>query len=254
MPRATGQKARASHDSTLAVNPNSHVPKHEQLRNILLHLAKEQLEPGDLMPSERKLMDEYGVSRITVREAIGQLVNDGHLVRVQGKGTFVSGQPMQSILHLASFTEEMQAQGHQPTTLVLVAERAVPPPATVRALRLEEGTEALHIKRLRMADGRPVSVDDAWYDPARADGLLEIDLTGSIYRALADRFGHPIDRAEQTLGAVGAADDIAVLLGTPPGAPVLHFDRTSYSGEFPVEHAHSWYRSDRYTLAMEVRA
>ena len=101
---------------------DSVIPKHEQLRAILLHKCTKELQPGDLMTSERKLMQDYGVSRITVREAIGQLVNEGHLVRVRGKGTFVAHRPVQSKLHLASFTEEMRAKGHNPTTVLLKIE------------------------------------------------------------------------------------------------------------------------------------
>lgn len=230
------------------------VPKHEQLRTILRRVATEELAPGAAVPSERVLMEEYGVSRITVREAIGQLVNDGVLIRVRGKGTFVANRTVRSRLHLASFTEEMRAQGYQPTTVVLAAALENPPPAAVQALRLADAVPAVHVKRLRLADGRPVSVDDAWYDATLLAGLLQIDLTGSIYRALADRFGHPIDRAEQTVGADPAGAEVGTLLGVGAGAPVLHFERVSFSGSVPVEHAQSWYRSDRYRLQMEVRS
>ncbi|NQX27508.1 GntR family transcriptional regulator [Microbacteriaceae bacterium VKM Ac-2854] len=230
------------------------VPKHEQLRGILRIVATEQLQAGDPVPSERALMAAYGVSRVTVREAIGQLVNDGVLVRVHGKGTFVANRTVRSRLHLASFTEEMRAQGYVPSTVVLQAGRAVAPSATARALGIAEGASAIHLKRLRLADGRPVSVDDAWYDGETLAGLLEIDLSGSVYRALADRFGRPIDRAEQTVGADPAPGDIATLLGIDAGAPVLHFDRVSFSATAAIEHAQSWYRSDRYRLQMEVRA
>lgn len=231
---------------------NSQVPKHEQLHGILLRMAKNELDPGARVPSERTLMDQFGVSRITVRAAIGRLVNEGHLVRVPGKGTFVSEGAVQSTLHLASFTQEMEAQGHKPSTIVLEAVRTLPPDATARALSLPRGEEALHIRRLRLADGRPVSVDDAWYSASLAAGLLDIDLTGSIYRALAADFGHQIDRARQTVRAEGAPQDVAVLLGAEAGAPVLFFDRVSFSGDHAIEHARSWYRSDRYALTMEV--
>jgi GntR family transcriptional regulator len=118
---------------------NSQVPKHEQLRLIILKLAKEELEPGARLPSERTLMDSYGVSRITVRAAIGRLVNEGHLVRVPAKGTFVADSPVQSTLHLASFTQEMEAMGHVPSTVVLVAERLEAPDDTAEALGLAPG-------------------------------------------------------------------------------------------------------------------
>ncbi|WP_336853436.1 GntR family transcriptional regulator [Sinomonas albida] len=232
---------------------NSQVPKHEQLHGILLRMAKNELDPGERVPSERTLMDQFGVSRITVRAAIGRLVNEGHLVRVPGKGTFVSEGAVQSTLHLASFTQEMEAQGHKPSTIVLEAVQSTPPPATAKALGLGSAAEAYHIRRLRLADGRPVSVDDAWYNASLAAGLLDIDLTGSIYRALASDFGHQIDRARQTVRAEGAPPDVAVLLGAEAGSPVLAFDRVSFSGDHAIEHARSWYRSDRYALTMEVR-
>ncbi|MBA8964823.1 GntR family transcriptional regulator [Rhodococcus percolatus] len=232
---------------------DSVIPKHEQLRAILLHKCTKELQPGDLMTSERKLMQDYGVSRITVREAIGQLVNEGHLVRVRGKGTFVAHRPVQSKLHLASFTEEMRAQGHKPTTVVLRSEEDAAPEATAKALRIAPDTSAYHVKRLRLADGEPVSVDDGWFNAALLPGLLDLDLTGSIYRATADKYGMPIDRAEQTVSADGASQEIATLLGIKKGAPVMYFDRVSFSGPTPVEHTRSWYRSDRYQLQMEVQ-
>ncbi|MFC4125678.1 GntR family transcriptional regulator [Nocardia rhizosphaerae] len=231
---------------------DSAVPKHEQLRAILLQKCTRELQPGDLMTSERNLMQDYGVSRITVREAIGQLVNEGYLVRVRGKGTFVAHRPVQSRLHLASFTEEMHNLGHQPATLVLVAEEAVPPEGTARALNLAAGTAAYHVRRLRLADEEPVSVDDAWFNPELLPGLISHDLTGSIYRTTAERYQRPIERAVQIVDAQAAEAGIAALLGVRKGAPVLHFDRVSFSAELPIEHTHSWYRADRYRVQMEV--
>jgi len=249
MSATPGNTAQAA---TAPIN-NTQVPKHEQLRLIILKLAKEELEPGARLPSERTLMDSYGVSRITVRAAIGRLVNEGHLVRVPAKGTFVADSPVQSTLHLASFTQEMEAMGHVPSTVVLVAEQVPAPDDTAAALSLTPGAEAFHLKRLRLADGRPVSVDDAWYNPQHAPGLLGIDLTGSVYKALAAQFGHQIDRARQSVRSEGAPADVGALLGTGTGAPVLAFDRVSYSGTLAIEHSRSWYRSDRYSLTMEVR-
>uniref|UniRef100_A0A942Y8B0 GntR family transcriptional regulator n=1 Tax=Neobacillus citreus TaxID=2833578 RepID=A0A942Y8B0_9BACI len=229
-------------------------PKHQQLRRILLELATERLAPGSAIPSERQLIAEYGVSRITVREALGQLVNEGYLERVRGKGTFVAHRPVQSTLHLASFTEEMRAMGHVPTTVVLVREQRTAPSDTAAALRLGDSEPAYHVKRLRMADGAPVSIDDAWLVADAFPGLIEHDLSGSMYSIIANEYRLPIDRAQQTVAANPAADDVATLLGTKTGAPVLEFDRVSFAGDRPVEHTRSWYRSDRYRVQMEVTA
>lgn len=227
------------------------VPKHEQLRAIVQRLAAEA-QPGTAIASERQLMHEHGVSRITVREAVGQLVNEGWLTRVRGKGTFVARRVVQSTLHLASFTDEMTKLGHVPSTVVLVKAEAVPPDETSTALGLETGDTAFHVKRLRLADGSPVSIDDAWFPTAPLTGLLDRDLSHSLYRTFATEYGAPVTRATQTVSAEEADHETATLLGTRDGAPVLYFDRVSYSGDLPIEHAKSWYRSDRYRVQMQV--
>ena len=147
------------------------VPKHEQLRGRLTELAA-RLPAGSPLPGERQLCVEHGVSRITVREAIGQLVSEGVLVRVRGKGTFVAERAARSRLHLASFHEDMRRMGLRPGTVVLSVGCAVPPPATARALELDPGGQAWRVRRLRLdgvraelirADPWQVSVSEVAY-------------------------------------------------------------------------------------------
>ncbi len=228
------------------------VPKHEQLRQILVRVITEELGPGDMLPGERQLCADHGVSRITVRAAIGQLVNEGLLVRIHGKGTFVAARTARSRLHLASFNEDMRRLGLTPSTVVLDVQRGVPPAATVDALALRPGEEAVRVRRLRLADGRPMSVDDAWYSAALAPDLDTCPLTGSIYELLRERYGVTIDRAEQTVAATEAGEEYAALLGTSPAKPVLVFDRVSFAGDRRVEHCCSRYRGDRYEIVMSV--
>ena len=227
------------------------VPKHEQLRGRLTELAA-RLPAGSPLPGERQLCIEHGVSRITVREAIGQLVSEGVLVRVRGKGTFVAERAARSRLHLASFSEDMRRLGLRPGTAVLDVDRLVPPPATRRALELPAGAQAWHVRRLRLADDQPMSIDDAWYTADVLPDLDRQDLTGSLYTLLAEHYGCTIDRAEQTVRAAEADRSTGALLGLPAGRPVLVFDRVSYSAGRPVEHAESTYRGDRYEVAMTV--
>ncbi|MGI5404436.1 GntR family transcriptional regulator [Streptomyces sp. CA-135486] len=228
------------------------VPKHAQLRAILVDMCTNQLSPGDALPSERQLCLDHGVSRVTVREALGQLVADGLAVRVHGRGTFVAERAHRSELRLASFHEDMRRLGLEPGTVVLSIDQDGPSPATATALQLNEKQQAWHVRRLRLADGTPISVEDAWYNADLLPELDSVDFTVSIYDTLATRFGYPISRAEQTVGAGPASSETAALLGIHAGTSVMTFDRIAYSDDQPIEHAYSWFRADRYRLHMTL--
>lgn len=229
------------------------VTKQAQLRSALTTLCA-TLRPGEMLPSERQLCDDYQVSRMTVREVLGQLEADGVITRVPGKGTFVAERVARSRLHMASFSDDMRRLGRTPSTVVLHSDHAVPPQATVSALGLASNEMAFHLVRLRLADGLPMSIDDGWYRAELVPGLLERDLTQSLYALFAKEYDCPIDRAEQSVRAVAADERNAGWLGTETGSPLLAFDRISYSRDRPVEHAQSWYRSDRYQVYMTVSA
>jgi GntR family transcriptional regulator len=228
------------------------VPKHVQLRDILVRLAEECLAPDSPVPSERDLVTTYGVSRATVREAIGQLVQEGRLYRVRGKGTFVAGPRVESTLHLASFTEDMRRRGHEPTTVVLTAELELEPPAPVVAALQLAGEGAYRLERLRLADGVPMAHELGWYTAGPLPDLLAQDLSGSLYELLGQRYGLRIDAATQSVWAETADARLARQLGVTPGAPLLTFRRSSSAGHVPVEHVTSRYRGDRYQVHMSL--
>lgn len=228
--------------------------KHEHVRRLLRELAQQQVGPGNALPGERVLETQYGVSRITIRRAISDLVGEGVLVRVKGKGTFVSHGRVSSDLHLASFHEDMQAAGLSPSTRVATARREVPPPEAAEHLGLGPREPAILVRRLRLADRAPVSVDESWMPPSLVPGLLGRDLEQSLYGHLSAS-GHPVLRVEQTVGAEAAPEPIATLLDISPGSPVLVFHRRSFTGEdhaVPIEYSISTYRSDRYQLSMKL--
>lgn len=231
--------------------------KHAQLRDALAQKIRQELAVGDQLPGERRLVEEFGVSRITVRHAIAQLVADGLLVREHGRGTFVTHGMAISRLHLASFHEDMRGAGLKPTTSV---DRVGQDTATDEAALHLGRDRAWRIRRLRLGDGVPVSVDDSWVPL----GLLpeEADWESSLYGMLS-RAGAPVTRAEQTVQAQAATPEDAALLGIKPGSPVLVFHRRSFTTgtvpgadadlpERPVEYSISVYRADRYQLHMEV--
>jgi GntR family transcriptional regulator len=228
------------------------VPKHLQLRQILESLIAEKLGSDAPIPSERELMACYHVSRLTVREAIGQLVTEGRLYRVRGKGTFVAAPKVDSMLELTSFTEDMRRRGHEPSTVVLRSVELVPPAAIRQALGLSASQQAYRIERLRIADGIPMALENGWYTAEPAPGLLDRDLSESLYAILARSYGVVIDAAKQTLRSEIADAQTARILGVAAGSPLLVLERTSTAGGRPVERITSWYRGDRYQVHIDL--
>ncbi len=228
------------------------VPKHVQLRSILLEQLADGFAPDRPIPSERELMARYGVSRATVREALGQLVSEGRLYRVRGKGTFVAAPRIESQLHLASFTDEMRARGLTPTTVVLAAIVEAPPTLAAASLGIRPGDRTYRLERLRIADGVPMALEIGWYPIEPLPDLLDQDLSSSLYSMFAKRYGLSVDTGDQTLWAEPAGPRRARLLQVDNNAPLLVFRRTSYAGNLAIEHMSSYYRADRYQVHMQL--
>ncbi|TNC27025.1 GntR family transcriptional regulator [Amycolatopsis alkalitolerans] len=227
-------------------------PKHAQLREILRRSIERELSPGSAIPSERELAQRYAVSRLTVRSAIGKLVEEGLLTRARGKGTFTATRRMELRPYLMSFTGDMRRRGLVPTTEVLARLLEIPPRTNANALGLAAGAQAYRLSRLRRADGVPLALERGWYHPGPLPGLLELDLSRSLYEQIALKYDLRFDRARQTVWAEAADRETARLLGIRTGAPLLVFRRISTARGEPAEDMTSWYRADRYQVSMQL--
>jgi GntR family transcriptional regulator len=235
---------------TMAPLDDGAVAKHRQLRDRLVELA-DSLPDNAPVPSERELMEHFGISRGTVRTAINALISEGVLSRSQGKGTYVARRRLLTPVYLASFTKDMTARGLQPATTVLGLER-VESPVGVRAFL--GSAMAWRVERLRSADGAPIAHEVAYLSAALVPSLHPDDLQGSVYELLSERFDVPIDAAEQTVWARSADEQLAQLLGIEIGEAVMVFDRQSTSRGRPIEAVTSHYRADRYSIRMSLAA
>jgi GntR family transcriptional regulator len=232
-----------------SINPRSPVPKYTQLHDILGSLIDSDLAPDEPIPSERELGERFAVSRMTVRQAIDQLVSEGRLYRVPARGTFVARQKLEVPMRLTSFSEDMRSRGMEPGARVLAVRTERPSAEVAEALKLEPGGEVHVVERLRTADGSPMAIERAQIDARRAPGLPAHELgTGSLYAILEREYGLVVDGAEQEVEAVSAATDDAKLLDVAPGAAVLRLTRRSFSRGAPIEHVRSTYRGDRFRL------
>src|SRR5215472_9864244 len=161
-----------------AIYRNSPVPRYHQLKEILREKIRSgEWKPGDIIPSERELSETYGISRMTARQAITDLVNEGLFYREQGKGTFVSQRKItQQLLHLTGFTEDIKARGQRPGTKVLSAETIPADEGTAEKLRIDPGTSVFRLRRLRIADGSPLAIELSQLHFKGCERLLEEDL------------------------------------------------------------------------------
>ena len=227
--------------------------KYVRVRDYLRSLVTHELAVGDAIPSERLLCERFGVSRMTVRQAVDTLVVDGLLEREQGRGTFVAPTKMDLEVRLASFGEDMRRRGMEPSSKVLVAEEMAASPDIADVLELLPGELVFYLHRVRYADGVPMAIEQTWLPSRLSPGLFDAGVPDSIYGELRRRGLDP-DWGEDTVAAGEIDVKDAALLGLQAGKAVLRLARRTFAGEIACAYSRSSYRADRYVLWVPLRA
>ncbi|HWG61557.1 MAG TPA: GntR family transcriptional regulator [Streptosporangiaceae bacterium] len=243
-----------SADSNPAGEPAGRVPKYYAIKNQLLDLTV-TMPAGSPVPPERELAQRYGTSRTTIRQALAELVMEGRLLRMQGKGTFVAKPKVAQLLELASYTQGMRAHGLNPQTQILDTTYVPADDHLAALLAIQPGSRVLRVHRLRLADGEPMSTDTSHLAAGRFPGLRKnLDRYASLYEALAAAYDIQLAEAEETIETVLADPQDARLLGVDVGMPLLLLSRQAFDVTgTPVEWAQSRYRGDRYKLVTRLR-
>jgi GntR family transcriptional regulator len=223
------------------------IPKHYRIKQRLLQMIGGRT-PGSPMPAERLLAVEFRTSRTTLRKALQELVSEGRLDRVQGKGTFVARPKVYRTLHLTSYTEDMAAQGLEPASRILDIGYIPADEKLAGLLGLRTGDRVLRVERLRLASGEPMAIESTHLSAQRFPGLrLDLGRHTSLYTALAEQYGVRLAEAEETIETSLATPREAELLGADVGLPMLLLSRHSWdTGGRPVEWVRSVYRGSRY--------
>lgn len=240
----------------LPLDARSPIPLYHQLKSELAaRIAGGEWRADEPIPSERELIERYGVSRTTVRQALSDLVAAGLLYRVQGRGTYVAPpQIVQTLSDLTGFAEELQRRGMNPEVRVLAAREQLLPPEPARALGLEPGGPAWAVERVVSVDGSPLFTDQAFFVPELRD-ILRGGQPGSVsFYALLEARGWRITRGEQRIAATVLDGAASRLLRVPEGSPALQITRVTFAeDDRPVEWARALYRADRYQYVVELR-
>jgi GntR family transcriptional regulator len=243
----------------VAIDRRTSTPLYLQLKDVVVReICDGALKPGDRVGSEAELERAHGVSRITVRQAINALVQEGALYRVPGKGTYVASRKVAPLAAFTSFSENMTAQGLRPSYRLLELELLEPPAEIRQELRLGERDRAWRIERLLLADGVPMGLQYGFYPerflgngpPAIAPESLA---TASLYASLEQTLDEPLWKAEETVEPAIANRKEVKLLEIPAGAPVLVVRRLAYlaSGD-PVESVKLVFRGDTYRYRVNL--
>lgn len=240
----------------MSVMSKSLPPRYYQIMTALREqMTAGSLHPGDLLPSERELCAYFGVSRLTVRQALSELAREGWLVRMQGRGTFVTRpKVVQALVKLTSFTEDMTLRGMKASGRLIEGGIRRADPGIVEVLHLPLGAHVIWLRRQRFADQEPIAMEESFLPHARFTDLLEhFDGTRSLYEVLRQRYAVQLGRAYQSLEATVATSEVAPLLNVKPGAPLLLLERHTLDvAGTDVEFVRSLYRGDRYRFYADL--
>lgn len=214
----------------------------------------EDLEPGDALPSERRLVDELGVSRPTLRQAVDGLVAEGLLERRHGSGTYVAEPRIAVPLTMTSFTEDMIRRGMKPGGRVLSFRTETAGARIGRRLALPPTEEVFTIRRLRLADGAAMAIETLYLPRALMPGLRRDVLEGRSFYDLLRGAGIVIASGTETIEPTVTTPEEAAELDVPVHTPAFLFERVTRDEDGrPLEYVRSLYRGDRYRLELDLR-
>jgi len=222
---------------------------------IAAEIARGEYRPGDQLPTEDTLLERFQVSRITVRRAIQNLVHRGLLEIRRGLGTFVLSPRIEAELtKLTGFVEDMNVAGRKATARVLGQGIVAASARVAERLQVAKGTKVMRIKRVRLADNMPVSLDETYLPLALGRQIVQNDLRlHPIFTLLEERYGVPLIEADYELEAVIASKAVADALQVKAGSPIFQIERISMTtGNQPVDYEVLSYRGDLVRFATKL--
>lgn len=252
------------HDEPLSVeslpnplNPihrDSPLPLHHQVRAYFLGcIERGELQPGQQLLQEREYAARFGISLAPVRQAILDLVKEGYLYRVRGRGTFVREAKVEEKINiLSSFTESLRAKGLN-AEMRMIGGGIVSAPEGMRKFLAQPDERVLSIRRVALVEGEGIALLSAYLPAALVPGLETVNLEGrSLYQTLEERYGIVLARAETAIEVVRCRAEEAALLGIPQGTPLMLAEGATYdvSDRF-IEFSRVLYRADRFRFTLE---
>jgi GntR family transcriptional regulator len=232
------------------------IPLYFQIQRTLMdQIRSGELSEGDPLPSEEELGRVYQVSRMTARQALHGLKINGYAVSQKGRGTFVTRPKLEkNIMHLRGFTEDMKHLGMEPSSKLLEQNVVSAEAELAEKLKVEVDDTVMRLRRLRLADGTPMALEDSYIPLRQFPGLEKISFAKrSLYSVLRENFGVRIAYADEVIEALPATREESELLTIPKKSSILSISRIIMTTEeVPIEFACSRYRGDRYRASIRI--
>lgn len=234
------------------MNSPYHIPYHIQIRDYLLTLISD-LEANARIPSEAELVEKFGVSRGTAKQAITSLVNEGCLYRVQGKGTFVSPKKIdRNFEQLPTFSGDIRNQGYNPVYKVISFSLANADKNIREKLHMKND-QVIRFKRVMYLNEDPIAVVCSYLNTDIFPDFRQQDLGSSLYASLKKKYSLVPVKALDTYSIVTASPKTAALLNYESGAPLFFSERIGFlSDDKPAEYVESFIRGDKYQLSVRI--
>lgn len=235
------------------INKHSQEPIYMQIKRYILDCIKEgTYRSGDRIPSERTLSDDFGASRMTIRQAVNELVNEGKLYREQGRGTFVAS-PKFFQNNLKSFTQTLIEKGHAPSTEVLEFSVVHSLKDISKALDVDEKTMIYKIKRLRKADDIPIALETVYLPKHYCQGLDKFDMSRSLYGILEEQYKYTIETISCDIDAWISDKFQMKIFDVNKRVPLLKVSGTHHTDQgLKLFYEDSYYRSDLYKYHVDL--
>ncbi len=238
------------------VDGSKPLPYHIQVYHALDEIITSQLQAGDQLPGEPRLCQLFGVSRTVIRQSLDQLVHDGRVIRVMGKGTFVAEPKINEglITRLTGFHEDMARQGYNTVSQVLSQETVPAEGHIAKSLQLTHNDTVIKLKRVRSVNGIPIQVVTSYLNHDLCSSILNVDFTHqSLYAFLKSECNITIARGKRYIEAVLATKEQALLLDLVAGAPLIKLESVSYlADDTPLEYYQAYHRSDRARFEVDL--
>ena len=242
--------------TTFRAIEQSAIPLYSQVRERLRErIADGTYAPQARLPSESEIGALLKVSRITVRQALGDLQKEGVIFKVPGKGTFVAqARPSQELARLEGFGEAMSRKGHRIVNRVVKHAQVEASPSVAARLRLAPGAPVTEIQRVRWLDRAPVSFEITHLPPAIGERLRDEDLAGrDIFLILEADYGIALGHADVQIGALNADADLAAALCVEPGAALLRIERLTWTADgVPLDFEYLYVRGEAFQYALRL--